>query len=31
MTFAEKGHAECQKFSETEMNQHSGKTLATHL
>jgi hypothetical protein len=28
MTFAKKGHAECQKFAGTEMNQRSGKTLA---
>jgi hypothetical protein len=29
MTFAKKGHAECQKFARMETNQHSGKTLAT--
>ena len=31
MTFAKNVPTECQKFAETEMNQHSGKTLATHL
>jgi hypothetical protein len=24
-------YTECQKFAETEMNQHFGKTLATHI
>ena len=27
MTFAKKGHAECQNFAGTEMNQHSGEHL----
>ena len=31
MTFAKKGHAECQKVAGTEVNQHSGNTLATHI
>jgi hypothetical protein len=32
MTFAKKRtYTECQKFSETEMNQYFGKTLATHM
>ena len=28
MTFAKKGHNECQKFGETEMNRRFAKTLA---
>jgi hypothetical protein len=31
MTFAKKVTTECQKFAETEINQHFGKTLATDL
>ena len=31
MTFAKKGHAECQKVAGTEVNQHSDNTLATHV
>jgi hypothetical protein len=31
MTFAKNGHAECPKFAGTEVNQHSGKTLATQF
>jgi hypothetical protein len=30
MTFAKKGHAESPKFTGMEVNQHFGKTLATH-
>jgi hypothetical protein len=29
MTFAKKGHIECQKFDEKEMNQRFAKTLET--
>ena len=31
MSFAKNLTMECQKFAETEMNQHFGKTLATHF
>jgi hypothetical protein len=30
MTFAKKGHAKSPKFTGMEVNQHFGKTLATH-